>query len=136
MLYVNPQSLGTATITATFAGNAQYKPGTATLTVRMIDGRYSFHADLVFKEKSDPGSYIYDVLVDHLTVTEGETVMLPELCHRNSSYKAFHLGVYTSTVRDHFFFPWKNPSCTDVHCPVYGDRIDAFAAGEDTLLAE
>lgn len=136
MLYLNPQSLGTATITATFAGNEQYKPATATLTVTMVDGKYYFAPDLVYKEKSDPSSYRYDVLVEHITMTEGDQVMLPVLCHQNSSYEAYHIEKTGETARSHFFFPWRDPECTTAGCSVYGDRIKAVAAGEDTLITQ
>ena len=134
-----PNSLGNYTITATFAGDAQYNQATATLDVSVINGRYSFAKDLVFKEQSDPSSPYnqYDVIVDHLEMTEGETVKLPELCHRYERYPASHtLFPSQSAARGHFVAPWLNPSCHDVGCAVDVEHITAVAAGRDTLVVK
>ena len=133
-----PTSLGNFTITATFNGDAQYNPATATLDVSVINGRYSFAKDLVFKEQSDPShSYNqYDVIVDHLEMTEGETVKLPELCHRYEQFRAYHTLQSQSTARGHFVAPWADPSCQNVECEVDAEHITAVAAGRDTLVAK
>lgn len=131
-----PTSLGHFTVTAIFEGDAQYNPATATLDVSVINGRYSFAKDLVFKEQSDPSSPYnpYNVIVDHLEMTEGETVKLPELCHRYQTYYASHTSKESSTARGHFVAPWVDPSCHDVGCAVDVEHITAVAAGRDTLL--
>lgn len=131
-----PTSLGHFTVTATFEGDAQYNPATATLDVSVINGRYSFAKDLVFKKQSDPSSPYnpYNVIVDHLEMTEGETVKLPELCHRYQTYYASHTSKESSTARGHFVAPWVDPSCHDVGCAVDVEHITAVAAGRDTLL--
>ncbi len=134
-----PHSYGNFTITATFAGDAQYNQVTATLDVSVINSRYSFAKDLVFKEQSDPSSPYnqYDVIVDHLEMTEGETVKLPELCHRYERYPASHtLFPSQSAARGHFVAPWLNPSCHDVGCAVDVEHITAVAAGRDTLVVK
>lgn len=134
-----PHSYGHFTITATFAGDAQYNQSTATLDVNVINSRYSFAKDLVFKEQSDPSSPYnqYDVIVDHLEMTEGETVKLPELCHRYERYPASHtLFPSQSAARGHFVAPWLNPSCHDVGCDVDVEHITAVAAGRDTLVVK
>ena len=132
----SPNSNGNFTVTATFAGDAQYNLATATLDVSVINGRYSFAKDLVFKEQSDPSSPYnpYNVIVDHLEMTEGETVKLPELCHRYQTYYASHTSQESSTARGHFVAPWVDPSCHDVGCAVDVEHITAVAAGRDTLL--
>ena len=131
-----PHSHGHFTVTATFDGDAQYNPATATLDVSVINSRYSFAKDLVFKEQSDPSSTYnpYNVIVDHLEMTEGETVKLPELCHRYEQYRAYHTLQSQSTARGHFVAPWLDPSCQDVGCAVDVEHITAVAAGRDTLL--
>ena len=131
-----PHSHGNFTVTATFEGDAQYNEATATLDVSVINGRYSFAKDLVFKEQSDPSSTYnpYNVIVDHLEMTEGETVKLPELCHRYEQYRAYHTLQSQSTARGHFVAPWLDPSCQDVGCAVDVEHITAVAAGRDTLL--
>ena len=133
-----PTSLGNFTITATFNGDAQYNPATATLDVSVINGRYSFAKDLVFKEQSDPSSPYnpYNVIVDHLEMTEGETVKLPELCHRYEQFRAYHTLQSQSTARGHFVAPWADPSCQNVECEVDAEHITAVAAGRDTLVAK
>lgn len=134
-----PTSLGNYTITATFAGDAQYNPATATLDVSVINGRYSFAKDLVFKKQSDPSSPYnpYDVVVDHLEMTEGQTILLPELCHRYQTYPASHTTIPSqSTARGHFVAPWADPSCQDVGCAVDVEHITAVAAGRDTLVVK
>ncbi len=134
-----PHSYGNFTITATFAGDAQYNQVTATLDVSVINSRYSFAKDLVFKEQSDPSSPYnpYNVIVDHLEMTEGETVKLPELCHRYEQYPASHtLFPSQSTARGHFVAPWADPSCHDVGCAVDVEHITAVAAGRDTLVVK
>ncbi len=134
-----PHSYGHFTVTATFAGDAQYNQATATLDVYVINSRYSFAKDLVFKEQSDPSSPYnqYDVIVDHLEMTEGETVKLPELCHRYERYPASHtLFPSQSTARGHFVAPWADPSCQDVGCAVDAEHITAVAAGRDTLVVK
>jgi len=134
-----PHSYGHFTVTATFAGDAQYNQATATLEVYVINSRYSFAKDLVFKEQSDPSySYNpYDVIVDHLEMTEGETVKLPELCHRYEQYRAYHTLIPSqSTARGHFVAPWADPSCQDVGCAVDVEHITAVAAGRDTLVVK
>lgn len=134
-----PHSYGHFTVTATFAGDAQYNQATATLDVYVINSRYSFAKDLVFKEQSDPSSPYkpYDVIVDHLEMTEGETVKLPELCHRYEQYPASHtLFPSQSTARGHFVAPWADPSCHDVGCAVDVEHITAVAAGRDTLVVK
>ena len=125
----DPHSQGTATITATYAGDEQYNEATAVLTVNMVDGKYYFAHDLVFKKLKEGSSYMYDEVVTQITMTEGETVMLPALCHPNSSYLEGHISTSGRTVRDHFHFPWLNES----ENTVYVDRITAHAAGKDTL---
>ncbi len=135
----SPNSNGHFTVTATFAGDAQYNQATATLEVYVINSRYSFAKDLVFKEQSDPSSPYnqYDVIVDHLEMTEGETVKLPELCHRYERYPASHtLFPSQSAARGHFVAPWLNPSCHDVGCAVDVEHITAVAAGRDTLVVK
>ena len=135
----SPNSNGHFTVTATFAGDAQYNQATATLDVYVINSRYSFAKDLVFKEQSDPSSPYnqYDVIVDHLEMTEGETVKLPELCHRYERYPASHTLIPSqSTARGHFVAPWANPSCHDVGCAVDVEHITAVAAGRDTLVVK
>ncbi len=134
-----PRSYGKFTVTATFNGDAQYNQATATLDVSVINGRYSFAKDLVFKEQSDPSySYNpYNVIVDHLEMTEGETVKLPELCHRYEQYRASHTLIPSqSTARGHFVAPWADPSCHDVGCAVDVEHITAVAAGRDTLVVK
>ena len=134
-----PHSYGNFTITATFAGDAQYNQATATLDVSVINDRYSFAKDLVFKEQSDPSSSYnpYNVIVDHLEMTEGETVKLPELCHRYEQYRAYHTLIPSqSTARGHFVAPWADPSCQDVGCAVDVEHITAVAAGRDTLVVK
>ena len=135
----SPNSNGNFTVTATFAGDAQYNLATATLDVSVINGRYSFAKDLVFKEQSDPSSPYnpYNVIVDHLEMTEGETVKLPELCHRYQTYPASHtLFPSQSAARGHFVAPWADPSCHDVGCAVDVEHITAVAAGRDTLVVK
>lgn len=131
-----PTSHGNFTVTATFDGDAQYNPAIATLDVSVINGRYSFAKDLVFKKQSDPSSPYnpYNVIVDHLEMTEGETVKLPELCHRYDQYRASHTNQVQSTARGHFVAPWLDPSCQNVGCDVDAEHITAVAAGRDTLL--
>ncbi len=134
-----PHSHGTFTVTATFAGDAQYNQAIATLDVSVINGRYSFAKDLVFKKQSDPSSPYnpYDVIVDHLEMTEGATVKLPELCHRYQTYPASHTLIPSqSTARGHFFAPWADPSCQNVGCDVDAEHITAVAAGRDTLVVK
>lgn len=133
-----PHSLGNYTITATFDGDAQYNQATATLDVSVINGRYSFAKDLVFKEQSDPSSPYnpYNVIVDHLEMTEGETVKLPELCHRYEQFRAYHTLQSQSTARGHFVAPWADPSCQNVGCEVDAEHITAVAAGRDTLVVK
>jgi hypothetical protein len=134
-----PHSYGHFTVTATFNGDAQYNEATAKLEVDVINSRYSFAKDLVFKEQSDPSSPYnpYDVIVDHLEMTEGETVKLPELCHRYEQYPASHtLFPSQSTARGHFVAPWADPSCHDVGCAVDVEHITAVAAGRDTLVVK
>lgn len=134
-----PHSYGHFTVTATFAGDAQYNQATATLDVYVINSRYSFAKDLVFKEQSDPSSPYkpYDVIVDHLEMTEGETVKLPELCHRYEQYRASHTLIPSqSTARGHFVAPWADPLCHDVGCDVDVEHITAVAAGRDTLVVK
>ncbi len=134
-----PTSLGNYTITATFAGDAQYNPAIATLDVSVINGRYSFANDLVFKKQSDPSSPYnpYDVVVDHLEMTEGQTILLPELCHRYQTYPASHTIIPSqSTARGHFVAPWLDPSCQNVGCAVDVEHITAVAAGRDTLVVK
>ncbi|MBR1473756.1 MAG: hypothetical protein IJ602_05800 [Paludibacteraceae bacterium] len=134
-----PHSYGHFTVTATFNGDAQYNQATATLEVYVINSRYSFAKDLVFKEQSDPSySYNpYNVIVDHLEMTEGETVKLPELCHRYDQYRASHTLIPSqSTARGHFVAPWADPSCHDVGCAVDVEHITAVAAGRDTLVVK
>ena len=125
----DPHSQGTATITATYAGDENYNEATATLTVSMVDGKYYFAPDLVFKQLKEGETYIYDQVVNQITMTEGETVMLPALCHPSSSYREWHISTSGRTMRDHFHFPWLNES----ENTVYTDRITAHAAGKDTL---
>ncbi|MBQ7438621.1 MAG: hypothetical protein IJV28_01475 [Paludibacteraceae bacterium] len=131
-----PTSHGNFTVTATFDGDAQYNPAIATLDVSVINGRYSFAKDLVFKKQSDPSSPYnpYDVVVEHLEMTEGQTILLPELCHRYDQYRASHTLQSQSTARGHFVAPWLDPSCQDVGCAVDVEHITAVAAGRDTLL--
>lgn len=134
-----PHSYGHFTVTATFDGDAQYNQATATLDVYVINSRYSFAKDLVFKEQSDPSSPYnpYNVIVDHLEMTEGETVKLPELCHRYEQYPASHTLIPSeSTARGHFVAPWADPSCQDVGCAVDAEHITAVAAGRDTLVVK
>ena len=133
-----PRSYGNFTVTATFDGDAQYNQATATLDVSVINGRYSFAKDLVFKEQSDPSSPYnpYNVIVDHLEMTEGETVKLPELCHRYEQYRAYHTLQSQSTARGHFVAPWADPSCQNVGCEVDAEHITAVAAGRDTLVVK
>ena len=134
-----PHSYGHFTVTATFDGDAQYNPATATLDVYVINSRYSFAKDLVFKKQSDPSSPYnpYNVIVDHLEMTEGETVKLPELCHRYEQYPASHtLFPSQSTARGHFVAPWADPSCQNVGCDVDVEHITAVAAGRDTLVVK
>ena len=134
-----PHSHGNFTVTATFDGDAQYNQAIATLDVSVINGRYSFAKDLVFKEQSDPSSPYnpYNVIVDHLEMTEGETVKLPELCHRYEQYRASHTLIPSqSTARGHFVAPWLDPSCHDVGCAVDVEHITAVAAGRDTLVVK
>ena len=134
-----PRSYGKFTVTATFNGDAQYNQATATLDVSVINDRYSFAKDLVFKEQSDPSSSYnpYNVIVDHLEMTEGETVKLPELCHRYEQYRAYHTLIPSqSTARGHFVAPWADPSCQDVGCAVDVEHITAVAAGRDTLVVK
>ena len=135
----SPNSNGNFTVTATFAGDAQYNQAIATLDVSVINSRYSFAKDLVFKEQSDPSSPYnpYNVIVDHLEMTEGETVKLPELCHRYQTYPASHtLFPSQSTARGHFVAPWADPSCQNVGCEVDVEHITAVAAGRDTLVVK
>lgn len=135
----SPNSNGNFTVTATFAGDAQYNPATATLDVSVINSRYSFAKDLVFKKQSDPSSPYnpYNVIVDHLEMTEGETVQLPELCHRYEQYPASHTLIPSqSTARGHFVAPWADPSCQNVGCDVDVEHITAVAAGRDTLVVK
>jgi len=134
-----PHSYGHFTVTATFDGDAQYNQATATLDVYVINSRYSFAKDLVFKKQSDPSSPYnpYNVIVDHLEMTEGETVQLPELCHRYEQYPASHTLIPSqSTARGHFVAPWANPSCHDEGCAVDVEHITAVAAGRDTLVVK
>lgn len=134
-----PHSYGHFTVTATFAGDAQYNQATATLDVSVINGRYSFANDLVFKKQSDPSSPYnpYDVVVDHLEMTEGQTILLPELCHRYQTYPASHTTIPSqSTARGHFVAPWLDPSCQNVGCAVDVEHITAVAAGRDTLVVK
>ena len=134
-----PISNGNFTVTATFAGDAQYNQATATLDVSVINGRYSFAKDLVFKKQSDSSSPYnpYDVIVDHLEMTEGATDKLPELCHRYQTYPASHTLIPSqSTARGHFVAPWADPSCHDVGCAVDVEHITAVAAGRDTLVVK
>ncbi len=134
-----PHSYGHFTVTATFNGDAQYNQATATLEVYVINSRYSFAKDLVFKEQSDPSSSYnpYNVIVDHLEMTEGETVKLPELCHRYEQYPASHTLIPSqSTARGHFVAPWADPTCHDVGCAVDVEHITAVAAGRDTLVVK
>ena len=67
-------------------------------------------------------------------MTEGETVKLPELCHRYEQYRAYHTLQSQSTARGHFVAPWLDPSCQDGGCAVDVEHITAVAAGRDTLL--
>ena len=135
----SPNSNGHFTVTATFAGDAQYNQATAKLEVYVINSRYSFAKDLVFKEQSDPSSPYnpYNVIVDHLEMTEGETIQLPELCHRYEQYRAYHTLIPSqSAARGHFVAPWADPSCHDVGCAVDVEHITAVAAGRDTLVVK
>ena len=127
---------GTATIKATFAGNELYNPATATMTVTATYGRHAYDAtDLVYKLETNPWSYVFNIIVEDMTVTEGDTVRLPQICHRNSTQFEVHKVDETGkSARNHFSFPWVNPNCREVNCKVYGDRIVPFAAGEDTLI--
>ena len=134
-----PHSHGNFTVTATFDGDAQYNPAIATLDVSVINSRYSFAKDLVFKKQSDPSSPYnpYNVVVDHLEMTEGQTIQLPELCHRYEQFRAYHtLFPSQSTARGHFVAPWADPSCQDVGCDVDVEHITAVAAGRDTLVVK
>ena len=134
-----PRSYGNFTVTATFNGDAQYNQATATLDVSVINGRYSFAKDLVFKKQSDSSSPYnpYDEVVDHLEMTEGATDKLPELCHRYQTYPASHTTIPSqSTARGHFVAPWADPSCHDVGCAVDVEHITAVAAGRDTLVVK